>query len=204
MVGTDGTIRLCDFGLAFIDSEERLTETLEQVGSRFYMAPECEHGPAHLISEATDVYSLGKILYFLLRPGLVFPREFHRDSTYDLSTVRSDPYMERFSRLLDRMVTEDPRARGRDVETIAEEVRREYMAYSEEWPVPGSASTYKCVFCRDGTYRQITTTESAHNYGYNDEGNIGSEQFIFLECLKCGNAQRFKRKYGGDRWFPKD
>ena len=49
------------FTCYFIDEDERLTETMEQVGSRFYMAPELESGRAATVTVKADVYSLGKI-----------------------------------------------------------------------------------------------------------------------------------------------
>ena len=91
LLGVDGTVKLCDFGLAFVDDEGRLTETLEQVGSRFYMAPECEEGRSNKIGKATDLYSLGKVLYHLLSGGRIFPRELHRASQYDLAGLHNEP-----------------------------------------------------------------------------------------------------------------
>lgn len=64
-----------DFGLCYLEDEDRLTETMEQVGSRFYMAPELEAGRAHAVTDLVDSYSLGKLLYFLL-----VGRDLHRES----------------------------------------------------------------------------------------------------------------------------
>src|ERR1044072_632440 len=48
-----------DFGVCFIQTQERLTETVEAVGARYYMAPELADGRAEDIKPAADVYSLG-------------------------------------------------------------------------------------------------------------------------------------------------
>ena len=45
----DGKVVVLDFGLSYFleEDEDRLTETMEQVGSRFFIAPELEAGRAH-------------------------------------------------------------------------------------------------------------------------------------------------------------
>jgi len=204
LVDAAGAAKVCDFGLAFLDGNERLTETHEQVGSRYYMAPECERGRTDSISKATDVYSLGKVLYFLISDGRVFSRERHRDPEYDLAVIKADPYLEQFARILDRMIVEDPSKRETDVRAIAKEVDSAYKSYAARHPIPGVPQTYKCVFCRIGTYALVSPARRVFqsNLGYGQEGNMGNEQFAFLECPNCGNAQRFKLKHNGASWFP--
>ncbi|MBI2944791.1 MAG: serine/threonine protein kinase [Candidatus Wallbacteria bacterium] len=61
----DGTVKVCDFGLAVLGSEdEKLTEEGLVLGTLHYMAPEVLRGLPH--SEASDVYSLGCVLYACL------------------------------------------------------------------------------------------------------------------------------------------
>lgn len=62
-----------DFGLAWIPKEsDRATTTTEAVGSPHYMAPEYRNGRVDEPTSKGDVYSLGKVLYFLLSGGLSF------------------------------------------------------------------------------------------------------------------------------------
>ncbi|MFF1507290.1 serine/threonine-protein kinase [Streptomyces sp. NPDC058326] len=66
LVDTDGTVKLADFGIArFVDDPSAaLTTTGQIVGTGLYLAPERALGqPA---SPASDVYSLGCVLYQLL------------------------------------------------------------------------------------------------------------------------------------------
>jgi serine/threonine protein kinase len=198
------TARLCDFGLVFIDEGERQTATMEQVGSRFYIPPELEEGRASEVTYASDIYSVGKVIYYLIS-GQMFSRERHRESKYNLASILSNPYLELISRLLDRCVIANPDQRLESAEKLATLLGRARTAIREQHPVAGVDSTYRCLFCRTGTYKVIATSfdqGNAHNNGYPKEGNIGSEQFVFVECSNCGNAQRFKYRYAGKLWFP--
>lgn len=62
LVDGDGIIRITDFGIAVARSEERSTAV---VGTPGYMAPE-QRSAGGAVSERTDVYALGLILYELL------------------------------------------------------------------------------------------------------------------------------------------
>lgn len=62
LVDSDGAIRITDFGIAIARSEER-SHTI--VGTPGYMAPE-QLAPGAPLSERTDVYAIGLILYELL------------------------------------------------------------------------------------------------------------------------------------------
>src|SRR6266478_3773879 len=61
LVGRDGSIKLTDFGIAFVVNAERLTDTGMTVGTVQYYAPEQAQG--EIVSPAADVYSLGIVMY---------------------------------------------------------------------------------------------------------------------------------------------
>ncbi len=67
----DGTLALADFGLAKVNSLERLTQTGEMLGTPLYMAPEQVMGEKDLDGRA-DLWALGVILYRALSGQLPF------------------------------------------------------------------------------------------------------------------------------------
>jgi eukaryotic-like serine/threonine-protein kinase len=76
LVRADGTPLIIDFGCCLLlDDEGVLTLTDEGVGARNFMAPECEAGVEGQTGPATDVYSLGKILWCMVSGERPFARE---------------------------------------------------------------------------------------------------------------------------------
>ena len=107
-----GPAVLGDFGLCLLEEEiDRFTQTTEAVGPRLFMAPELEDGRLEGVPKESDVYSLGKLLYWLMSKGRMFSREKHRELSWDLKghnldsiTGWNDMSMEHVNRLLDLMV----------------------------------------------------------------------------------------------------
>jgi serine/threonine protein kinase/tetratricopeptide (TPR) repeat protein len=67
LLDSKGEPHLTDFGLArLVESESTVTRTLEVLGTPSYMAPEQAAGNNTKLTNATDVYGLGAVLYQLL------------------------------------------------------------------------------------------------------------------------------------------
>jgi eukaryotic-like serine/threonine-protein kinase len=74
LLGPDGEPRVTDFGLAKqVRGKAQLTLTGHLMGTPSFMAPEQARGRSGRCSQATDIYSLGAVLYYLLagRPPFV-------------------------------------------------------------------------------------------------------------------------------------
>jgi serine/threonine-protein kinase len=70
LIDRDGTVRVTDFGIAQTQLEGGLTSTGTTVGTAAYMAP--EQARAETLSEATDIYAVGVVLYEMLTGELPF------------------------------------------------------------------------------------------------------------------------------------
>jgi serine/threonine protein kinase len=60
---------LADFGVCLIADRPRATEQGEVVGPWAFMAPESEGGGQLDVAAAADLYSLGKVIYFMISGG---------------------------------------------------------------------------------------------------------------------------------------
>ena len=70
LIGHDGQARLTDFGVAHVDEDSGLTTAGTTVGTAAYMAPEQAQGGR--VTEATDLYAVGVMLYEMLTGYLPF------------------------------------------------------------------------------------------------------------------------------------
>jgi hypothetical protein len=76
VVAPDGRTYLVDFGICGeVDAGAVLTTTAEGFGNRAFSAPECEPGSLAAATPAADVYSLGKLLYWMATSGTLVARE---------------------------------------------------------------------------------------------------------------------------------
>lgn len=194
-----------DFGLCFItDDGERFTLVDEAVGPRLYMAPELADGLADKVTSASDVYSLGKVLYWMLA-GRVFDREKHRDQRFDLTRDQIAPDYFFIYDLLDKMIVEDINHRLADANALVgavDEVIRliEMRAHPVDLAIP-----QQCNYCGRGLYRKVADTTSLNDgRGSTDVSNFGFElvgmpQWLILACDHCGHVQMFRPDHAKDR-----
>lgn len=197
-----------DFGLCLLaDQEERQTAVNEPIGARWYMAPELEDGINLEVGTEADVYSLGKILYWIFSGGSIFSREKHRTQQYNLTLDRKDAAIFFVYDLLDGMVVDDPkRRRFKNANEVAEAVetvirRIQVNAHHIDLSVPQA-----CMYCGVGIYQKVLEESPEINRdgqypaleGFGLRG-LGKSSWLILACDHCGNVQVFRPDYAGDK-----
>ena len=126
----NGIPKVADLGLCLLVDDMRLTATSEAVGPRFYMAPELEDGKNLNVDASADVYSLGKILYFMLSGGKVFSREKYRNPQYFLPKILNDPRYKVFSDVFRSSITTYPYERYSNASELQHEFKEVESKFS--------------------------------------------------------------------------
>ncbi len=128
----DGTVKLCDLGLAKSTSakEQSLTQTGFTVGTPFYMSPEQIRGDKDIDIRA-DLYSLGAALYCIVTGRPPFEgRSAGETLTMHLKEPMPDPrkfaphLSEDFVGILRKLMAKDPRERYATPSLLADDIRR--------------------------------------------------------------------------------
>jgi serine/threonine protein kinase len=184
-----------DFGLCYLmDRDERLTSTREVVGSRWYCAPELEDGRSETLDPSADVYSLGKVLYWLMT-GRTFAREKHRDPEYFFPANSNGSAGYLIYELLDRTIVGDPFKRFRTSAFLATAVKTIRQRIKMNAHSIGRSIPQVCTYCNEGIYQRAVDMQtggapySANNFGIN---LVGDPTWFVLECDYCGNLQYFR------------
>jgi len=130
LLNGDGEAKVTDFGIArALEVEHGMTQTGTVMGTSNYLSPEQASGKP--VTAATDVYSLGVVLYELLTAEVPFPGENFvavavrhlNDSPPSLLERRPDAPV-RLAAAIDRMLEKDPERRFASMGEVASELRR--------------------------------------------------------------------------------
>lgn len=194
ILDAEGNPVILDFGICYFTNEDnRLTETMEQVGSRFFIAPELEDGRSLSVTYSVDSYALGKILYFLLT-SKTFARENFTGSN-DLSTLCENPQLGYISqRILAKSVINDPEQRSSVEELKQEAITIVRLIHGHFYP--GKVGS-QCRFCGEGVYQPMTLSGlNVWNYIRFNPNTQSPNDFRLtceaIACDACGNIQWFK------------
>jgi serine/threonine protein kinase len=208
----DGTPVLGDFGICFVDDDgTRLTLTDEGAGSRFYCAPELRDGRLEegVAATAADVYSLGKVLYWMLSGGQRFDREQHREEKYRIDAPDPlNPAYELVNQLFDAAIVHNWSKRIRDATKFLAMVDGVTSVVAAGGHALTLAARHRCMFCGRGVYRVAVdmtaplpagkTDQEVRNAQYSEARKhlgfnpFGDSTWIILVCDTCGHVVTFR------------
>jgi hypothetical protein len=186
-----------DFGICYIEGSEGPTLIDEAVGARHFLAPEMESGGRHLgePSDKTDVYSLGKLLYWLLSGGLHFDRERHRANS--LVQMFNDQRWEHIHQLLDKMVVEKPEDRIPS-KLLKENLERVRSLVEDNFAILAPSVAIRCRFCGIGSYTAanvyLNNRTPCHLGLTKEQESERSDKgrLAVLRCDHCGHLESFQ------------
>lgn len=187
----DGFPVVADFGICYVENGERHTLVDEAAGPRLYIAPELEDGRLEEVPPASDVYSLGKLLYWLISGGKIFSREKHRDPQFNLVQILDNGILEHINRLLDKMIVSDPNQRIQDAAAVAAEARKVARLLQGNYRVVSPNLPQLCMYCGEGHYKLIVegAGERLRNFGFTP---MASSDWRVMVCEQCGHVQLFR------------
>jgi len=129
LLSENGAVKVTDFGIArWLDVDHGLTETGTVVGTGEYLAPEQANGGT--VSPATDVYSLGVVLWEMVTGRVLFEGDTFvavalrhvNEAPPDIRALRPD-VPPRLAAAIDRALQKDPARRFPTMRAFAEELR---------------------------------------------------------------------------------
>jgi eukaryotic-like serine/threonine-protein kinase len=130
LLNADGEAKVTDFGIArSLDVEQGVTQTGTVLGTSNYLSPEQASGKP--VTPATDVYSLGVVLFELLTAEVPFPGENFvavamkhiNEPPPDLTERRPDVPL-RLVAAVEKALEKDPARRFRSMDAFAWELRQ--------------------------------------------------------------------------------
>ncbi len=89
LISSDGEIKITDFGLAHILTDTHITMSGTAIGSPEFMSP--EHINSNNISSASDVFSLGSLIYWLITGVSPFYADNTMSILHNISKIHYKP-----------------------------------------------------------------------------------------------------------------
>jgi serine/threonine-protein kinase len=148
LVDDTGRVRILDFGVASLRGAAKLTQTGSTVGTLAYAPPEILHGqPAQ---PASDIYSLGVVMYQMLTGHLPFEADHEAALLYAILHLEADPLSKHapqvhpgIQKIIARCMQKKPEQRYADCAALLADLRAAREASARPAAAPVGASGEK-------------------------------------------------------------
>jgi eukaryotic-like serine/threonine-protein kinase len=165
LLSSGGEVKVTDFGIArSLDVEHGVTQTGTVMGTGEYLAPEQASGLP--VSPATDVYSLGVVLWELLTGDVPFDGENfvavalrHVNETLPSLRERRPDVPPRLAAAVERALQKDPALRFASMDEFARELRA-CLAAPDADEIEGATAVIPAPVAPPRTRRPIRTRRS--------------------------------------------
>lgn len=185
--GEASNLILGDAGLVFFkdDSYTRISDTLENVGSRDWMAPWASGVRIDEIRPSFDLFSLGKLLWAMVSGRPKLRNWYHRRPEFDLEKqFPDDEAMGRVNRLLDGLVVEDQENQAiGSTDELLREIDQAILLIRRGAQILRDGIKRRCQVCGTGSYAPVDAQSAAL------VGLSGTKAF---RCGDCGHIQFFR------------
>jgi serine/threonine protein kinase len=127
-ITSDGIVKLLDFGLAKLVGQAQLTKESSTLGTVAYMSPEQLSGKE--VSQRTDIWSLGVVLYEMITGQLPFKGDYEQAIIYSILNEEPKPVTEfcpglpiELGRVFTKTMAKNPVERYQTIAEILADIR---------------------------------------------------------------------------------
>jgi serine/threonine protein kinase/Tfp pilus assembly protein PilF len=146
LIGKDGRVRICDFGLAKLKRDVTLTQAGSTLGTVAYMSPEQAQGKE--ADHRSDIFSFGVVLYEMITSGLPFKGEHEaamihaivNDPPEPLARYKAD-VPEGLQRIVDKALAKDKSERYQHADDLLADLKREKRSLEQSKTVEVPSET---------------------------------------------------------------
>lgn len=196
----DETPVLGDFGICYLEDGALVTLSDEGVGSKNFISPEMESGGTGEVSEAIDVYSLAKVLYWMVSGGKIFARENHRAGANNLALSIERQRFEHVHMFLDKFLQSEPHKR-KSLSDFRRGLEEIVMLVDGDFAPLTPTLAIKCRFCGLGTYQR---SKNKPGFSIPEAGiQVAAGHYVVaMWCDHCGHIESFNLRASSYReWW---
>ena len=129
LMGKDGRVRICDFGLAKAKRDITLTQAGSTLGTIAYMSPEQAKGIE--VDHRSDIFSFGVVLYEMITEHLPFTGDHEAAVIYSVVNETPEPLAryksevpEELQKIVEKAMEKDRRVRYQHVDDVSADLRK--------------------------------------------------------------------------------